>query len=69
MVPVTGTGLTVSALCPAGKVAIGGGYSGLLTGSSNQVTASRPVASGQQTGWSVTQTREVALTVHVTCIQ
>jgi hypothetical protein len=69
VVTVTGTGTTVSALCPTGKVAMGGGYSGLLTGSSNQVTASRPATAGLQTGWQVTQTREVPITVHVTCIQ
>jgi hypothetical protein len=69
VVTVTGTGTTVSALCPVGKVAMGGGYSDLVTGAGNQLTASRPVTVGQQTGWSVVQSRDVSITVHVTCIQ
>jgi hypothetical protein len=65
----TGSAFTVTALCDAGQVAMGGGFSGLITTSSNQVTASQPVTVGDQRGWSVTQTRAVSLTVHVTCIQ
>ena len=62
--------LTVVASCPAGNVATGGGFA-INSGNGNQVVASQPVvgASGQPTGWSVTQLKANALSVSVTCIQ
>jgi hypothetical protein len=62
--------LTVVASCPAGNVATGGGFA-INSSNGNQVVASQPVvgASGQPTGWSVTQLKANALSVSVTCIQ
>lgn len=65
----TATANTVTVLCDAGQVAMSGGFSGLVTNPSNQVTASQPVTVGSQKGWSVTQTRSASLTVYATCIQ
>ncbi|WP_314196392.1 hypothetical protein [uncultured Arthrobacter sp.] len=59
---------TVTVLCDTGQVAMGGGFSGVVTNPSNQVTASQPVTVGAQKGWSVTQTRAASITVYATCI-
>jgi hypothetical protein len=54
-----------AATCPAGKVAVGGGYS-LTSGTS--ISASFPVTSGSTpTGWRVIGSGNSAYTVYVVC--
>jgi hypothetical protein len=65
---LTASTATVTVLCDTGQVAMGGGFSGVVTNPSNQVTASQPVTVGAQKGWSVTQTRATSITVYATCI-
>ena len=67
----SGSTASVTASCPSGRLAMGGGFNYSPIGS-NQVTASQPVlnTAGQPVGWTVIQTRTPSLlTVSVTCIQ
>lgn len=67
----SGTALTVGVSCPAGKTAVGGGYSLGSTNGNNGAIVSQPITntSGTPTGWTVTQKTATAMTVYVTCIQ